>query len=105
MPAGLPFDAAGFGIEDPSDVAWVNRRLTAHPLAAFTDPLVLTGAWEEITRRTYIRCEGFQIAHGEPLISRLERDPRWRTQRWECGHSPQITAPQRVVEAVVALRE
>ena len=102
VPAGVPFDAAGFGVEDPVDVVWVNRRLTAHPLAAFDDKLVLTGAWESIPRRTYIRCENFKIAHGEPLISRLERDSRWRTERWPTGHSPHITEPTRVIDAVRA---
>ena len=104
VPAGLPFDAAGFGVDDADDAAWVNRRLTAHPLAAFTDPVRLSGAGGAVARRTYIRCEGFQIAHGEPLIARLEKDPRWHTERWDCGHSPQITAPMRVVEAVNKLR-
>lgn len=104
VPAGLPFDAAGFGIDDPADAAWMNSRMTAHPLAAFTDPLELTGAWESVARRTYIRCERFQIAHGEPLIARLERDLRWRTERWDCAHSPHMTEPRRVVAAVMAFR-
>ena len=55
-PAGLPFDAAGFGVDDGADAAWVNRRLSAHPLAAFTDPVVLSGTGEAVARRTYIRC-------------------------------------------------
>ncbi len=104
VPAGLPFDAAGFGVVDSADAAWVNRRLTAHPLAAFTDRLELTGEWESIKRRTYLRCEGFQIAHGEPLVARLEQDPRWHTERWDCAHSPHLTAPSRVVSAVLAMR-
>lgn len=104
VPAGLPFDAAGFGIDDAADAAWVNRRISDHPLAAFTEPVLLSGAGERVTRRSYIRCEGFQIAHGEPLIARLEQDPRWHTERWDCGHSPHITAPPRVVAAVTRLR-
>ncbi len=104
VPAGLPFDAAGFGVDDAADAAWVNRRMSAHPLAAFTDPVILSGAGAAVTRRTYVRCEGFQIAHGEPLIARLEKDPSWSTERWDCGHSPQVTAPVRVIEAVKKFR-
>jgi hypothetical protein len=103
VPAGTPFDAAGFGVQSQEDQAWVNRRLTAHPLAAFDDPLVLTGAWESIRTRAYIRCEQFQIAHGEPLIRRLESDPGWRTERWDCHHSPHITHSDRVVNAISSL--
>ena len=68
------------------------------------DPLELTGTWEGIARRTYIRCKRFQIALGEPLITRLEQDPGWRTERWDCAHSPNIVAPQRVIAAVVGMR-
>ena len=45
------------------------------------DPLELTGTWEGIARRTYMRCE-----------------------RWDCTHSPNIVAPQRVIAAVVGMR-
>ncbi len=103
VPAGNPFDASGFGVDDPRDAAWVNRRLTAHPLAAFEDPLKLSGAWESVPRRLYIRCERFEIAHGEPLIRRLEADPAWLTERWDSAHSPHITEPARVAAAIAAL--
>ena len=53
VPAGLPFDAAGFGIDDAADAAWVNRRISDHPLAAFTEPVLLSGAGERVTRRSY----------------------------------------------------
>ncbi|KXF53444.1 hypothetical protein AXA44_08240 [Rhodococcus sp. SC4] len=102
IPAGPPFDAAGFGIEDPADQAWFDRRMTAHPLAAFADPIPLTGTWEKVPNKTYIRCEQFQIAHGEPTIAKVEADPTWRAERWDCGHSPHITDPDRVVEAITA---
>lgn len=103
VPAGLPFDAAGFGVEDPDDQEWVNRQASDHPLAAFTDPIPLTGAWRKVPRKLYLRCEGFQVAHGEPTIARLEQDPSWRTERWGCGHTPQVTNPERVVEAIAGL--
>lgn len=74
IPVGIPFDASGFGIDDPHDAAWVNRRITAHPLAAFDQPLKLTGAWERVPTRL--------------------------TERWDTGHSPHITEPKRVVAAI-----
>jgi hypothetical protein len=55
-----------------------------------------------VPSKTYLRCEGFQIAHGEPTIARCEADPTWRTERWPDGHSPHITAPAKVVAAILA---
>ena len=104
VPAGQPFDAAGFGIEDPDDQAWFNRRVSDHPLAAFQDKIALTGDWERVPHKTYIRCERFQVAHGEPTIAKAEADPAWKSQRWDCGHSPHITDPAKVVAAVEGLR-
>jgi pimeloyl-ACP methyl ester carboxylesterase len=103
IPAGLPFDAAGFGVVDPDDQDWFNRRMTAHPLAAFADKIPLTGGWEKVPHKTYIRCEQFQIAHGEPTIAKVEADPSWHAERWDCGHSPHITDPARVVAVIAAL--
>lgn len=100
VPAGEPFDAAGFGIEDQDDQAWFNRHSTDHPLAVWEQELQLTGAWERVPHKTYIRCEGFQIAHGEPTIARVEADDSWHTERWDTHHTPQVTHPERVAEAI-----
>ncbi|MDA0822049.1 MAG: hypothetical protein O3C28_06450 [Proteobacteria bacterium] len=77
--------------------------MSVHPLAAFEDKLELSGAWETIKLRRYIRCEKFEIAHVEPLIRRLEADPKWQTERWDCGHSPHVTESARVIEALQAI--
>lgn len=103
IPAGKPFDAEGFGVEDPADREWVDRRMTDHPLKAFEDKVALTGAWESVARRTYVRCEGFQVAHGEPTVAGCEADPAWQTERWDCGHHPGVTHPEWVAGAVSAL--
>lgn len=103
VPAGEPFDAAGFGISDPDDQAWFNRRSTDHPLAVWEQKLALTGAWESVPRKTYIRCEQFEIAHGEPAIARAESDSSWETERWDCHHTPQVTDHERVAAAIARL--
>ena len=33
-------DASFYGVSDPADAAWVNSKLTAQPLRAYTEPLV-----------------------------------------------------------------
>jgi pimeloyl-ACP methyl ester carboxylesterase len=65
------------------------------------EPAVLSDGSGATPQRTYIRCERFPITFGEPLVSRFEQDPAWRTERWDAGHDAMITMPARVTEALL----
>jgi pimeloyl-ACP methyl ester carboxylesterase len=94
------FTAADCGVEDPTDQDWVDRLMTAHPLRAFSDPVTLTGRVSEVPHRTYIRCTRFDVAYGEPTVSRFEEDPNWHTERWDVGHDAMVTSPNRLVDVI-----
>src|SRR5262249_36569461 len=53
-----PRAAEAFGV-NPADRAWVDRLCVGHPIATFTDKLVLTGAVDRIARKTYIRAASY----------------------------------------------
>jgi pimeloyl-ACP methyl ester carboxylesterase len=94
-------DPAAFGITDPADAAWLQRRLSPHPLRCFEEPIELGAAYESVPRRTFVRC-GFQAAFAEPQTARLEADPAWTVLRWEVGHDAMILAPGDVVELIAS---
>jgi pimeloyl-ACP methyl ester carboxylesterase len=69
-----PVTASTFGLKDPQQVAWVDRRSTPQAIGSFTEPLVLTNPLGNGVPRTYISCT-------QPLNSSVDRSREWaRTQ-------------------------
>jgi pimeloyl-ACP methyl ester carboxylesterase len=69
-----PVPASAFGLKDPQQVAWVDRRSTPQAIGSFTEPLVLTNPLGNGVPRTYISCT-------QPLNSSVDRSREWaRTQ-------------------------
>ncbi|AMY68866.1 alpha/beta fold hydrolase [Frigidibacter mobilis] len=48
-----PFPAAAFGVAEKHQ-AWVDSKLTTHPLACFTQAISLTGAYKSVPRKLLI---------------------------------------------------
>ena len=95
------FDAAGFGVHEPDDAAWVNRRMTRHPLRAFTDKLRLTGGVERVPQRIFVRCTGFYERFLDDQAASLDGRPGWRVDRWEdSGHDVMVSEPERVADLI-----
>jgi pimeloyl-ACP methyl ester carboxylesterase len=93
-------DAAGFGVYEPDDAAWVNRRLTWQPLRTLTDKVRRTGGVEKVPQRIFVRCSGFAMASMDDHASSLDGQPGWRVDRWDSGHDVMITEPARVADLI-----
>jgi len=86
-------DPSKFGVRDPQQAAWLQRRLTPHPLKAYTEPLLLQHALGNGLRKTY-------VAVTDPWYSPLASVREWvRVQQdWEyrelgAGHDAMLTSP------------
>ena len=86
-------DLSKFGVRDPQQAAWLQRRLTPHPLKAYTEPLLLQHALGNGLRKTY-------VAVTDPWYSPLASVREWvRVQQdWEyrelgAGHDAMLTSP------------
>jgi pimeloyl-ACP methyl ester carboxylesterase len=83
------------GVTDPDDVAWVESRVTAHPLATFTQPTRLTGAVDGIPTSAIVvdpsllpfRAWAEDAGHPTTVIA--------------AGHDAMITSPGAFVDALV----
>jgi pimeloyl-ACP methyl ester carboxylesterase len=53
-----PVSAAVFRVNE-KDRAWVDAMCTPHPLATLTDKITLTGAYDRIAKKAYIRAKGY----------------------------------------------
>jgi pimeloyl-ACP methyl ester carboxylesterase len=96
VPPAPLFTAATLGITESATAAWLDRRLTKHPLAGLTDKVSLSGAVDALPK-TYVRCQGLAVPVLDKLAATLETQPLWRVQRWDSGHDVMITEPARVV--------
>lgn len=87
-PQPLPPDTA------PDDVAWIEPRRFAQPLATFRTPVHLQhGDFDG--PRTYIVCTRVGPADSfRPFAARARSEPGWRYIELDASHNPHITWPE-----------
>jgi pimeloyl-ACP methyl ester carboxylesterase len=96
-----PPPAGSFGVAEPEQAAWVERRLTPHPLATYTSPLRLGQPVGNGLPTGYVVCT-------EPLYAPLaaSRDwvaaHGWRTTAIPTGHDAMVTAPDLLADLLEA---
>ena len=86
------------------DVEYVDRLCTPHPLAAFCEPISLTGAWRNVPSKTYVRATGWQGYEGLGFHSyeSVANDAGWMKVDVPCGHEVMLDAPEALADILVA---
>ena len=99
-PDGISIDpppAEVFGVLDPLDQAWVEARLTPHPISTMLAPLPITAKPGNGLPARYIACT-------DPLYHPSERVRDWaeilgcEAEEIATGHDAMVTAPDALVE-------
>jgi pimeloyl-ACP methyl ester carboxylesterase len=93
-------DAAWFGVND-DDREWVNSKLTPQPIGVSLQVLRLTGAREQIARKTYIRATSYEQPAFDDAYKEKAADPSWRVYEVPCGHDVMVDMPDRLVEILL----
>jgi len=91
-----------YGVTDPDNIAWMAERLTPHPFACFTRPLVLSNEadlWK--LPQTHIVCTS-TLATRDPARLAPARDAG-RLWDIDTGHDLMITEPQAVADLLLRL--
>ncbi len=86
-------DPAKFGVSDPAQTAWLQRRLTPHPLNAYTEPLQLRHPPGNGLRKTYIAVTDPWYPPLHDLRARIHEQPDWEWRELAAGHDAMVTAP------------
>ncbi len=89
-----PPPATYFDLPDPADVAWVERRMTPHPLGTFTSPLHLSDP--RVGRGlpcTYVACTDPVYPWLEPCRRWARGRPGWSWAEVATGHDAMVSAP------------
>jgi pimeloyl-ACP methyl ester carboxylesterase len=100
-PFTTPIPAAGFAI-NAADVAWAGSKMTSQATACFTQGLKVTGAYQKIPRKTYIRARNFPAPPFIAALDAVRRDPSWKTYELECGHDIMIDKPAELTSLLVS---
>lgn len=88
-----PRPAADFGIHERNR-AWVESKLTLQPIKYFTETITLTGAYERIGKKNYIRAPSYANPGFGKALKRAQADPTWRIHVVECGHDIMLNEPE-----------
>jgi pimeloyl-ACP methyl ester carboxylesterase len=96
-----PRSAEAFGVNE-ADRAWVDRLCVPQPAAAMTEKLALTGAYERVPRKTYIRAAGYPNVAFDAAYARVRADGSWRTDEIACGHDVMVDRPDWLAERLIA---
>jgi pimeloyl-ACP methyl ester carboxylesterase len=89
--------ASAFGISDPAQAAWVEARMTPHPLNTYTSPLRLAHPVGNGLPAIYVVCT-------DPLYGPAEASRAWvRAAGWKMveiatGHDAMVSAPDRLAD-------
>lgn len=98
----LPWiDAPAFRVDDEVEQARIGRLMTAHPLATFSQPVALTGAWQDIPRFTYILAARYDPSPMHGFAARCREDPRWMVREIDAHHMLPVLKPHEVVAALL----
>ncbi|HEV2576141.1 MAG TPA: alpha/beta hydrolase [Acidobacteriaceae bacterium] len=75
------------------DAAWVQSKLTAHPTRCFTQKLKVTGAYQSIAKKLYVRAPLFAQKGFDQALEQCRADKSWQTATVTCGHDVMIDQP------------
>ncbi|MPY69754.1 MAG: alpha/beta fold hydrolase [Alphaproteobacteria bacterium] len=98
-----PRSAEAFGVRDAADRAWIDRRCTPQPFAVMEQKISLTGAWERIPRKIYIRAGAYANSPFGRFAERCRDDPAWRYEEIACGHEIMVEKPDELAAILLEL--
>ncbi len=84
---------SAFAVTNPSDVAWLQRRLRPMPVCTYIGTFTFKSSGSNGLKRTYIAATTPPYALLVPTHNRIRGDKTWSFTTIEAGHSSMVTAP------------
>jgi pimeloyl-ACP methyl ester carboxylesterase len=101
-PMTPPLPVAAFKV-NAKDAAWVESKLTPHPTKCLTEALRVTGAYQTIADKVYIRAPAFPHPAFDAAYQRCKADRAWKTFEMTGGHDVMIDRPAELSAILEAL--
>ncbi len=90
-------DAKAMGISTPKDVAWVDGKLTPHPMATLEEPAEFDASALASIPRRYVWCAKYP---GFKRYADQAKAQGWEVRSLDAGHDAMITHPAELVAAI-----
>src|SRR6185312_1986762 len=90
-----------FNLPAGADRDWVARRITPHPLAAYTDPIHLDHPVGNGLPRVYIRATDPVYPAVVPSYDRIREEGGWTLVDIATGHDAMVTAPEALADILL----
>jgi pimeloyl-ACP methyl ester carboxylesterase len=90
----------GYAVRPP-DRPGRDPRRRPHPFASLLQTIRLTGAFDEVPRREFVYCSGWEGTPFAELRTRLEADPQWQVHALPTAHDAMREAPNAVAELLI----
>ncbi|RAV99979.1 alpha/beta fold hydrolase [Pseudochryseolinea flava] len=90
--------AEGFGITDPDDIAWVNKRLRDQPLKTILQPIQTTGKDKDV-KKSYIQCS--ETPWFSEAAARAKKKQFITYELFGGGHNAMITKPKELAKILL----
>jgi pimeloyl-ACP methyl ester carboxylesterase len=97
------YEEQPFGVTDPADAAWVRSKLTAHPVATWTQPLRLASPTAAALPRTFVACT--ETSWFGQYADRARSEPGWGYRELPTGHDAMITTPRGLADLLREIAE
>jgi len=94
-----------FGVSDPTDIAWMHERLTAHPRQTLIDKIRLPRRRAAQLPRLYILCGKSSPISGRAQFDKLRNDPAWELKTIDARHDAMVTEPETLSAALLEIAE
>jgi pimeloyl-ACP methyl ester carboxylesterase len=98
-----PFPAATVGVTEPGQAAWLERRMTRHPLRTWLDPLHFSNGGHAGVPKTYVVVTDPPTTRmGYPAHAEIaRRGGEWRCAEIACGHDMMVVRPNETADLLL----
>jgi pimeloyl-ACP methyl ester carboxylesterase len=83
-----------FGLADPKDLEWVQRRMTPQPFGPYDQTLHWGGPVGNGLPKVYVNCTQPLYAGLNPVKERYRDKPGWPFRELKTGHDAMVSAPE-----------
>ena len=100
LPAPPP---SAFAVTEPSDVAWLRRRLRPMPVGTYIGTFTFKNSGSNGLKRTYIASTKPPYALLAATRNRIKDDHTWSYSTIEAGHDSMVTSPDELTALLAAV--